>query len=272
MKGGCLEHSSRLRAPLFFFFLLLVLIGPVSADRYLLDPAYDSGEDSVWGDSDTKSIPGLPMTHTFSHFLLLVCFVPLLAAPSDLFSALTCIAVLGFRYRQSRSPLSNPVRSEIIACIRANPGIAFSEIVREIRSNTGTVQYHLWVLRKEGYLTASRVDGQSGYFLPGQGYSTIEQQVLICLRNRTGRKILCLLIQRPGINQSRIAETLGLSRSAVAWHMNRMGSVVSSWRDGRSLCYALEPKAAAVLREERAAASGDLSAFDHGSEDDHSTA
>lgn len=272
MSNRNLERVSSLRIIYLFFFILLVLIGPVSADRYHIVPAYGSDEEPAWDDPDTIPVPGLPMTHTFSHFLLLVCFVPLLAAPSDLFSALTCIAVLGFRYRQSRSPLSNPVRSEIIACIRANPGIAFSEIVREIRSNTGTVQYHLWVLRKEGYLTASRVDGQSGYFLPGQGYSTIEQQVLICLRNRTGRKILCLLIQRPGINQSRIAETLGLSRSAVAWHMNRMGSVVSSWRDGRSLCYALEPKAAAVLREERAAVSGDLSAFDHGSEDDHSTA
>ncbi|WP_298666260.1 winged helix-turn-helix transcriptional regulator [uncultured Methanofollis sp.] len=219
-----------------------------------------------------KSVTRLPVAHALSHFLLLICFVPLLVAPSTLLSVLISFAVLGTRSRQSKSVLSNPVRSEIIACIRANPGIPFSEIVREIGSNTGTVQYHLWVLRKEGYLIASRVDGQSGYFLPGQGYSMIEQQVMICLRNRTGRKILCLLIQRPGINQSRIAEILGLSRSAVAWHMKRMVSVVSSWQDGRSMCYALEPGAAAVLREEHAASSGGLPAFDHGSEDDHSTA
>lgn len=251
-----LERVSSLRVTLVSFFILLVLIGLVSADRYLLDPAYVSDEDPAWDDSSYASIPGLPVAHAFSDFLLLICFIPLLVAPSTLHIVLIYIAVLGVRYRQGKNLLSHPIRSEIIACIRTNPGIPFSEIVKEIESNAGTVQYHLWVLMKEGFLVSSRVEGQSGYFLPSQGYCMIEQQVLICLRNRTERKILCLLIQRPGINQSRIAETLDLSRSAVAWHMKRMGSVVSSWRDGRSMCYALEPKAAAVLREERAAASG----------------
>lgn len=240
-----------LKKVIISFFILLVLVGQVSAEHYHAEPAYwQPLEDPAWGDTDPLPLDTLPPALIVSHFALLVCMTPALAAPFDFIYGLSCIVFLISRREVGKSPLSHPLRSEIIACIRANPGINFSSIVDEVESNPGTVQYHLWVLRREGFLVTTEVGRQPGYFLPSQGYCTQEQQVLICLRNRTERKILCLLIQRPGINQSRIAELLNLSRSAVTWHMKRMDAIVSSWRDGRTVCYALESTAAEMLREE----------------------
>ncbi|WP_231476538.1 winged helix-turn-helix transcriptional regulator [Methanoculleus sp. MH98A] len=181
-----------------------------------------------------------PPMELLTIFLLLHC--PLLAMPFELVYSTGVTAYLG--YRTSRCPLDNKKRSRIYACIRDHPGIAPAEIARITGINRGTTRYHLSRLREAGLASALYRDGRVGCFRNGD-YDTAEKVVCLHLRNGTRRQIFALLLEKPGITQSEIAEIVGISRSTAAWHLRRLAAdgLVEANRDGQTVCYTLTGEA-----------------------------
>jgi predicted transcriptional regulator len=176
--------------------------------------------------------------------ILLLLHCPLLAMPFELVYSTGVTAYLG--YRSSRSLLDNKKRSRIYACIRDHPGIAPAEIARITRINRGTIRYHLSRLREAGLVSILHRDGRVGYFRNGD-YDTAEKVVCLHLQNGTRRQIFALLLEKPGITQSEIADIIAISCSTAAWHMRRLAAdgLVETNRDGRTVRYALTSEALA---------------------------
>lgn len=188
----------------------------------------------------------VPVWEAYSplEFLTIVLLIhcPLLAMPFELVYSTGVMAYLG--YRTSRCPLDNKKRSRIYACIRDHPGIAPAEIARITGINRGTTRYHLSRLREADLVSALYRDDRVGYFRNGD-YDTAEKVVCLHLQNGTRRQIFAHLLEKSGITQSEIAEIVGISRSTVAWHLQRLAAdgLVEANRDGRTVCYTLTGEA-----------------------------
>ena len=182
----------------------------------------------------------VPVWQAYSplEFLTIVLLIhcPILAVPFEIICSAGILAFLG--YRTSRHPLDHKKRSRIYACIRDRPGIAPVEIARATGINRGTIRYHLSRLREAGLVSALHWDGMVGYFRSGD-YDTTERVVHLHLQNDLRRQIFALLLEKPGSTQSEVADTIGVARSTVAWHMQRLieDGLVRADRDGRMVRY-----------------------------------
>jgi predicted ArsR family transcriptional regulator len=130
-------------------------------------------------------------------------------------------------------------RGEIMAFILTNPGVYLREISEDLGLSMGAVQYHIWVLTRDGQLEECR-SGRYRRFFGAAKYQKTEQMVLSLLRQGTAGRILAALSEEP-LTHARLASILGLTSQAVSWHMKRlrwMGVVeaVPTAHDGRLYC------------------------------------
>jgi DNA-binding MarR family transcriptional regulator len=116
--------------------------------------------------------------------------------------------------------LDNELRGMIRGVIKADPGIHYNELVRQIKAANGTVAYHLMTLEREGIIK-SRRDGVLRRFYPG------EMRLLEIPVRLTGVQLLILkTIQRQeGLNQRKVAEALDIPYLTVHRHINKMVSL-----------------------------------------------
>ena len=225
---------------------LLVLWSPAAA-KIIVEPGPAELPTDGINVDDEWFVP-VWQAYSPSEFLTIVLLIhcPLLAVPVELVYSVGVTAYLG--YRTPRSPLDNKKRSRIYACIRDHPGIAPAEIACITGINRGTTRYHLSRLREAGLVSALYRDDRVGYFRNGD-YDTAEKVVCLHLRNGTRRQILALLLEVPGVTQSEVANTIGVARSTVAWHLLRLvaDGLVESDRDGRTVRYVLTSRALAFF-------------------------
>jgi predicted transcriptional regulator len=230
-------------ADLFIVLALLLLWSPATA-KIIVEPGPAELPTDGINVDDEFFMPlwSYPPMELLTILLLLHC--PLLAMPFELVYSTGVTAYLG--YRSSRSLLDNKKRSRIYACIRDHPGIAPAEIARITRINRGTIRYHLSRLREAGLVSILHRDSRVGYFRNGD-YDTAEKVVCLHLQNGTRRQIFALLLEKPGITQSEIADIIAISCSTAAWHMRRLAAdgLVETNRDGRTVRYALTSEALA---------------------------
>jgi len=234
---------------LTFFFLALVLFvllwSPAAAMKIIVEPGPAELPTDVTYIDDEWFVP-VWQAYSPLEFLTIVLLIhcPLLAMPFELVYSAGAFAFLG--YRTSRSPLGNKNRHRIYACIRDHPGIAPAEIARATGINRGTVHYHLSCLRDAGLVGILRRKGRAGYFRNGDCNPT-EKAMYLHLNNDIRRQILALLLEKPGITQSEIADIMGIARSTAAWHLQKLAAdeLVESDRDGRTVHYALTCEALA---------------------------
>ena len=227
---------------LSFFFLALALFAllwsPAAAAKIIVEPGPAELPTDVTYIDDEFFMPlwSYPPMELLTILLLIHC--PLLAMPVELVYSAGVMAYLG--YRTSRSPLDNTNRHRIYACIRDHPGIAPAEIARATGINRGTVHYHLSCLQDAGLVSILRRKGRAGYFRNGDCNPT-EKAMYLHLNNDIRRQILALLLEKPGITQSEIADIMGIARSTAAWYLQKLAAdeLVESDRDGRTVHYAL---------------------------------
>jgi len=235
---------------LSFFFLALALFvllwSPAAAMKIIVEPGPAELPTDVTYIDDEWFVP-VWQAYSPVEFLTIVLLIhcPLLAVPFEIVCSAGVLAFLG--YRTSRHPLDNKKRSRIYACIRDHPGIAPVEIARTTGINRGTIRYHLSRLRGAGLVSAVNQGGRVGYFQ--SGYDATSKTICCHLRSGTRREILTLLHGAPGITQSEIADDTGISRSAAAWHLQRLNAdrLIESDRDGRTVRYALTEDALEVF-------------------------
>ena len=234
------------RAALLLIFLALLLLWSPAAAKIIVEPGPAELPTDGINVDDERFVP-VWQAYSPLEFLtiLLLIHCPLLAMPFEIICSAGVLAFLG--YRTSRCPLDNKKRSRIYACIRDHPGITPTEIARATGINRGTARYHLSRLREAGLVSAVNRDGRVGYFR--RGYDATSKTICCHLRNNTRREILALLLDDPGITQSEIADDTGISRSAAAWHLQRLDAdgLIESDRDGRAVRYALTDEALEIF-------------------------
>ena len=121
-------------------------------------------------------------------------------------------------------PLNASTRAIILGFIATNPGIYLRGVSEEMGLALGDVQYHLWILIKNGEIVDRR-DGRFRRFFESGKYSEMEQKVISALRQDTpGRILVILAVERP-VSHMKLAETLGLTSQAVTWQIGRLRSI-----------------------------------------------
>ncbi len=151
--------------------------------------------------------------------------------------ALIAIVLLGaFSYSRikRRSVLDNLNRKNIFEHVKANPGIHFNKLIRELEMQPGALSYHLNVLEKKEYVKSIQDGNYRRFFL--YGTSTDFKIALTSIQLR----ILSIVNERPGISQSKISKTIGKNRMLINYHVKilRDAGILSVEKSGReSLCF-----------------------------------
>jgi predicted transcriptional regulator len=135
-------------------------------------------------------------------------------------------------------------RDRIAAHVRAEPGVHFNELVRELDLAPGQTQYHLRRLD----VTADERFGRTHYFPPG--YDEWERGALALLRRETAADIVAVLLADGPLSAGETAARVGIARSTLSWHRDRLeaaGLVETCPDRGRTLLAVSEPERTARL-------------------------
>jgi predicted transcriptional regulator len=92
--------------------------------------------------------------------------------------------------------------------IRDNPGIHFRAIQRESGLAIGQVEYHLYKLEKDEEITV-RKDGKFKRYFPYSTGESLKKSLGFHLRNKTGRTIIFLLMNRGSVSEGKLKERVG---------------------------------------------------------------
>lgn len=136
--------------------------------------------------------------------------------------------------------LDNETRQRILEIVREEPGIHFSDIRKRLGTGVGSLEHHLDVLVDHGILVEAPGSGYRCYFEHG----SVDRRVMAVadrLRSEVARGLLRAIVERPDDALADIADELGVSPDAAAYHLDRLEEVglVDRRRDGRSLDLAL---------------------------------
>jgi predicted transcriptional regulator len=145
--------------------------------------------------------------------------------------------------------LDQDVRARIYEYIRQNPGIHLRGLSSEMQVKLGTLRYHLSVLQHTHKIAVSSDNASIRFYENSGTYSTDEQHILKHLRNKTTKKILVVLLDRPVATRQEIADAVGVSGPSVSWHMKRLEAdhIVLSRRSGRLTAYEIPDPVAGYL-------------------------
>jgi len=137
--------------------------------------------------------------------------------------------------------------------ISAHPGIHFRELQRRLRLGVGHLAYLLETQLKLGVVKAEKV-GEYLRFYPSDFSPDLVRLVGI-LRVNSYRKIILLLMEKPGSTHKEITAAIRLSPSTVSWHLKRLVSlgIVIQSNSGSKKRYAISDpdKVAHILRSYR---------------------
>jgi DNA-binding transcriptional ArsR family regulator len=160
--------------------------------------------------------------------------------------AVTCtvvlIAITIFSYTRlkRRAILDNLNRKNIFEYIKANQGVHFKAILRELNFKPGAMSYHLNVLEKSEYIKSIQDGNYRRFYLFGTKSDLKIALTTIQLR------ILSIVNERPGISQVKISETIGKNRMLVNYHVKILtdAGVLALEKSGReSHCFTTETTA-----------------------------
>jgi predicted transcriptional regulator len=248
------------RMPIFILVAACVflLIAPASA----YSPAYSI---HPWSDNPPGSeaklpvpvgiwqVPPLTVLLAFTAIFLPFCLVPV-----EILVSCAGFVVMNFRRVRKNGVLGNDCRAQIYRHIVLYPGAGFTEIMRDLPVNRGTLFYHLTVLCRERLVVAFSVVGKTCYFQNAGKFSDPEKNAIARLRNSAGLPICEFLVSCPNASRRDIALRLKTTCSTVSWHMQRLcaAGLATSIRESRNVRYALTPVAVKVIGDLREAAGG----------------
>lgn len=124
-------------------------------------------------------------------------------------------------------------RTRIEDAVRATPGIHFNGLVRSLDLATGQVQYHLKQLLATDEIVATELYGRTHYY--PREVDGADRRTIALLRRETTREIVALIFGRDTARPGAIAHDLGIARSTLEWHLDRLieqGLVVKRRGDG----------------------------------------
>ncbi|WP_177188018.1 winged helix-turn-helix transcriptional regulator [Methanolobus profundi] len=118
----------------------------------------------------------------------------------------------------------NENRLNILNFIEDNPGSTVNMIEKDLGLKRGTVRYHVNTLKESGKILLFKNGNYVSLFRNGTDLwdkdhkKTIEPH----LQGMTCKKVCSLIYENPGITNTEISDTLGITRSAVASHIRTL--------------------------------------------------
>lgn len=136
------------------------------------------------------------------------------------------------------------VRKRIYDCIASSPGLHFREIQRRLGLATGSVDYHLHFLHRQGLIREERVGKFVRYYAYTKTFEQEEKDVLALLRQNRIRHILIYLLEKKRANALDIAKTLAISPSTLSWYLKQLTEkgVIAQRKKGRFRSYSVVEK------------------------------
>ncbi len=135
-------------------------------------------------------------------------------------------------------------RRRIYECVAASPGLHFREIQRRLALATGSLDYHLHYLEKNGLIRKERIGKFARYYTYTKPWEQEEKDVLTLLRQKNVRHILIFLIEKKRANAQSIAENVGVSPSTLSWYLKQLAEkgVITQTKRGRFRFYKVVDK------------------------------
>jgi predicted transcriptional regulator/uncharacterized membrane protein len=205
------------------------------------DPFKDSLESRFEAQAVTPAPDGRPV------FLLLAIaigslagLVAILTTEAGRFALLVFILVPLYTRLKPEQVTDHFVRGQILGYVKANPGETYTRIRKALGLSNGTFVYHSRILESQGHIRSVK-DGANRRFYPAD--MRIPSDVKDVQLNQVQRMIYTIVMEYPGISQSRIAKMVKLAPSTVNYHVNIMTKVgiVERKRSGRlSLIFAAD--------------------------------
>ena len=119
----------------------------------------------------------------------------------------------------------NENRNAVYDFILRNPGSTLYDISRALGMNIGTVRYHLFILGSNHRIVAHHTDVKYvRYFTNSGSYSREEQVAVSLVRRDVMRKILGLLIEKPGQSNVQISQALDMPESSISKYMKELSA------------------------------------------------
>lgn len=242
--GGLL----RLLALSILFSVLLVSVA--DATEYTVQPSrnVDKEPDTSVSGETVREIDPIPLW-----LVLLLCIFPqLTATPIETLLPLKAFGYLGYKRISRKNVLDSPRRLEILSFIKANPGLHFRKLLKEMSLTRGTLGYHLERLQSAGLLRAVKKRGRIHYFAAGSPYSAEKETLIITMNNDARRGIITQIFLNGGAHTEELAEESGLSKATVYTHVKYLEhqGIVMSEREGRYVRYTLTDNYARMLMTE----------------------
>ncbi len=130
--------------------------------------------------------------------------------------------------------LDNENRSKIIDLIIENPGIHYSQLLRETSLAPGNLTWHIEIL--EIYkIIKSQVVGKYVVFFPYYLKNPLSDIDLKIQKSTTCMEILDKIQSTPGITQAQIAKELNKNHKTVKYHLEKLfdAEIIESKKQGR---------------------------------------
>ena len=122
------------------------------------------------------------------------------------------------------SILENKKRKKVMEFITENPGKSVDEIASEMNIKRDSLRYHIKRLSRGDFIVIENTDNSRRVF-PNHGtFSGLERKIISMSHNPTQLKILALITKYPGIRNADLKDELGISKSAVSWHVGKIRS------------------------------------------------
>jgi predicted transcriptional regulator len=232
-----------------FLLLLfcLVMTGamlPVYAtDGYSVRPHADNGADIMTDNSGADAETSI----WDASLSVLVQFV--IAVVATTVGSYCLIPVIG----RLKDVLSHEKRKVMYDFICSNPGCTITEISEKLSLNIGTVYHHLWMLnaRRKVFL-----ESQGKFVRVYEGRlrasdKKIDRAVCAHLRNDISKRLLQAILDKPGMNNTSLAQAVSLDKSTICWYLHRLSKdgLIDMLRDGRQKRCFINDHAGAILKE-----------------------
>lgn len=125
------------------------------------------------------------------------------------------------RERIQRRVLALPTRRQIFEHIRDTPGVHLRRICRDLDMGVGNVEHHLHQLEKHDLIVSHKADKRKTFYVAGQ-VAPEDRPWIHVLRRKRPRRIVAGLLEHPEANTAELARSIGIERSTVSYHLNRL--------------------------------------------------
>ena len=140
---------------------------------------------------------------------------------------------------EEKKMLEVELRRKIYQAVRQYAGAHFREIERKSGLATGSAQYHLNYLAKQGLIRAEKEGGNVRYF--PRDFRPEDRKLMGFLRQKSIRAMILFVLTHDNCNHEQIAGFAKLSPSTVSWHLKKLeqDGIIKTSRKGRNAFYSI---------------------------------